>query len=98
MEIHGELFGARIEDGKPKQMTTAEITLMMEDDEFWFDLEHPFAAYWIDDLIAVLRTAKGIAEQVQGEEEIIIEADTSETLDPSQMPFLDIDHSKPTID
>jgi hypothetical protein len=58
LEIKGECFGVRLEDG-PEGSSGTWCTLLVEDDENWFDKgEGPFDAAWIQDIIDVLLVAK----------------------------------------
>jgi hypothetical protein len=56
IEIKGGCFGVRID--KPLAGGEYEaITLMVEDDENWFD-KVSFSGFWLEDIIAVLQEAK----------------------------------------
>lgn len=56
-EFKGLQFGVRLIQRGPNDPHVC-IQLLAEDDEHWFELGNSFSAYWLDDLIMQLNTAK----------------------------------------
>lgn len=67
-EIKGDCMGVRIEERLPEQYFGETyhpdplVTIMVEDDENWFDGEQ-FDVAWLDEMIRVLTAAKDFLDR-----------------------------------
>lgn len=57
MKILGECFGVEILP-PPEKGASDMVQLLVEDDENWHKKGEPFSAYWLNDIIGVLREAQ----------------------------------------
>lgn len=64
-EVLGTIHGCRIKPRTKEEHGTDSplIQLLVEDDEYWYETDRIFDAYWIDDLISVLQKTKQVLKE-----------------------------------